>query len=285
MSVYTAIITPFNQDTKTVDYGSFVNILSHQIKNDIDGIVLFGTTGESPTLTLEEKFQLLNFTEKLIQESGKDIKLILGFGGNNTYQVIKDIKEFKNQKYVMLSAPYYNKPTQEGLYQHYTTIMGSFPEKEFMIYNIPGRTSVNIEPSTIKRIYQTCPNIFAIKEASGNMEQVKKLIEYGFNVFSGDDGMAYEVVSQGGQGVVSVLSNYYVKEMKDIVSLNSNTNEKMKSLYHLAFIETNPSPIKYILNKFKMIDSDSVRLPLVRLTKESENLINSFYNKEKIIYI
>jgi len=283
MSIFTAVITPFDKDTN-VDYKSFEKIINNQIEHNINGIVLFGTTGEAPTLKMSEKFKLLHMTKNLIDNSKKDIKLILGFGGNNTYQVIEEMVNFSSIDNVifMLSSPYYNKPTQEGLYQHYTTIMSKFSDKQFLIYNIPGRTSVNLLPETIKRISKTTPNIYGIKEASGSLDQVSQLINFGFDVYSGDDSMAYDVVKMGGKGVVSVLSNQFIKEMEEVLSLNETMNKEMEMLYKLAFIETNPSPIKYIMCLFKTIDCDQVRLPLVTLMEENKTLINNYFLGEKM---
>lgn len=278
MSIYTALVTPFKYDG-SLDMESFERLFNHQLDNKVDGIVLFGTTGEAPTLETEEKMQILSYVVKCFEFYPKlKEKIIIGFSGNNTKKVLEEINKFNyfGFKNYMLSAPYYNKPTQEGLFQHFITVMEKFPFNDFMIYNIPSRTGVNIKPETIKRICEKCPNYLGVKEASGDLEQVKKLVEYKIPVFSGDDGLAYEVMKLGGNGVVSVASNLFPLEVRKFLT---QENKHISDLYNLLFVETNPTPIKYLLEKFKMITESKVRLPLVDLEKSSKDKINEFFNK------
>lgn len=269
--VYTALITPFTQDNQ-VDFESLEKLVKIQVENSIDGIILFGTTGESPTLSLDEKIRIFDFVSKF---DLKETKLIIGFGGNNTLQIIEEMKlfAFTNVETFMLSTPYYNKPTQEGLYQHFSLIIKTFSDKNFILYNIPSRTGVNLLPETIKRIYLSCPNIFGIKEASGNLTQIEELINLipTVKVFSGDDNLYPQVMSLGGEGVVSVLSNLYPKEMKEI-------NLPVLEMVPYLFIESNPTPIKFIMKQKGLIKTDSVRLPLVTLSQESQDKILGFLN-------
>ena len=279
MSVYTAIVTPFNEDG-TIDYESFDNLIKFQISNKIDGIVIFGTTGESPTLTLEEKFSLMDRFEVLFKENPEYFdKVIIGFGGNCTKKVIEDISEFKKyDKFnnYMLSTPYYNKPTQKGLFYHFTTIMNGFSNKRFLIYNIPGRTGVNMLPETIISICDVCENYIGVKEASGDLSQAYQLISAGIPTFSGDDNLAYDIVTNGGCGVVSVASNLF--PMKVVENLETNKSFEDGFLESM-FLETNPGPIKYYMKMEGIIKNDNVRLPLVKPEKETIEKLNKFIKK------
>lgn len=279
MSVYTAIVTPFNEDG-TIDYESFDNLIKFQISNKIDGIVIFGTTGESPTLTLEEKFSLMDRFEVLFKENPEYFdKVIIGFGGNCTKKVIEDMSEFKKyDKFnnYMLSTPYYNKPTQKGLFYHFTTIMSGFSDKKFLIYNIPGRTGVNMLPETIISICDVCENYIGVKEASGDLSQAYQLISAGIPTFSGDDNLAYDIVTNGGCGVVSVASN--LCPMKVVENLETNKSFEDGFLESM-FLETNPGPIKYYMKMEGIIKNDNVRLPLVKPEKETIEKLNKFIKK------
>lgn len=278
MSVYTALVTPFKEDGE-VDYESFDYLVRFQIEKGIDGIVIFGTTGESPTLEDEEKFEILRKLKTILNDypNFRD-KIILGFGGNCTKTVLKDIAKYDEYGFnnYMLSAPYYNKPSQEGIYQHFTSIMSYFSNKNFMIYNIPSRTGVNMEPDTIKRICDKCSNYIGVKEASGSLEQAKQLIERGIPTFSGDDGLAYEMAKNGGVGVISVASNLFPDLVKKYLTIESDF---LKDFYNLIFIETNPSPIKYLLKKNNIIKSDIVRLPLVKMSESGKGFLERNYNE------
>lgn len=279
MSVYTAIVTPFNEDG-SIDYESFDNLIKFQISNKIDGIVIFGTTGESPTLTLEEKFSLMDRFEVLFKENPEYFdKVIIGFGGNCTKKVIEDMSEFKKyDKFnnYMLSTPYYNKPTQKGLFYHFTTIMSGFSDKKFLIYNIPGRTGVNMLPETIISICDVCENYIGVKEASGDLSQAYQLISAGIPTFSGDDNLAYDIVTNGGCGVVSVASNLFPTKVVENLETNKSFEE---GFLESMFLETNPGPIKYYMKMEGIIKNDNVRLPLVKPEKETIEKLNKFIKK------
>lgn len=275
MSVYTALVTPFDEDGN-IDFESFDNLIRYQVKN-VDGIVIFGTTGEAPTLEKEEKLVLLKRLESLLDDDYID-NVVVGFSGNSTSRIIREMNEFSEFKFskYMLSTPYYNKPTQEGLYEHYKKIMGSFPEKEFVIYNIPSRTGVNMLPETIIRVCNDCPNYCFVKEASGNPEQSRILIESGIHTYSGDDIQSPLNNVMGGEGVVSVASNLFPLKVKEY-----RTNECVfpNNFLESMFYETNPGPIKYYMKKLGLIKSDYVRMPLLKVSeKTSEKL-------DKYIYI
>lgn len=275
MSIYTAIVTPFDE-SGNIDFESFDNLIKFQINSNVDGIVIFGTTGESPTLETDEKFKLLERLENLIESMPNYFnKVIVGFAGNSTNRVIKEIKgfsKFRFSKY-MLSAPYYNKPSQIGIYKHFITIMREFSDKSFLIYNIPSRTGVNILPETIIKIAKTCNNCYGVKEASGNLEQSKILIENGIKTFSGDDIQSPDNHNLHGDGVISVASNlvpYKVKKYRyDKSYFPDGFLESM-------FLETNPSPIKYYMKLAGIIKSDYVRLPLVKVSVKTQNILNKF---------
>jgi 4-hydroxy-tetrahydrodipicolinate synthase len=173
----------------------------------------------------------------------------------------------------MLSAPYYNKPTQEGLYQHFTSVMSKFSDKQFVIYNIPSRTGVNILPETIIRILGTCDNYFGVKEASGILEQSKTLIEAGITTFSGDDIQSPANYSLNGHGVVSVASNLAPDKVK---KYRYDTSYFQEGFLESMFMETNPSPIKYYMKQAGIIKSDYVRLPLVKVSKETQETLDKF---------
>jgi len=275
MSVYTAIVTPFDE-SGNIDFASFDNLIKFQMNSDVYGIVIFGTTGEAPTLEKEEKFTLLQRLETLLVDNPEYFdKIIVGFSGNSTNRVIKEMSEFSKFKFnkYMLSSPYYNKPTQEGLYQHFTSVMSSFVDKQFVIYNIPSRTGVNILPETIIRICETCDNYFGVKEASGDIDQSKKLIEAGIPTFSGDDIQSHMNYIMGGKGVVSVASNL----APDIVKkYRYDTSKFPEGFLESMFLETNPSPIKYYLKQAGIIKSDYVRLPLVKVSEETAEKLDKF---------
>lgn len=283
MSLYTALITPFTVEGE-FDKESFVQIVKEQFENKVDGIVLFGSTGEAFSLETQEKFDILNTLNMVLVDYPEyKEKIILGFAGSSTQKVMNDMRsisvyEFKNY---MLSSPMYCKPTQEGIYQHYSTIMKKFSDKNFMIYNIPSRTGVNISSDTIKRICEDNPNYIGVKEASGSLDQAKILIDYGIPVFSGDDSFGYETVQLGGRGLVSVLSNWLPFEMKQTLT-NEKLHTSLSKLYKLVFIESNPVPIKYFMRKYGLINSETVRLPLVDLSDESKSLLDSYKLKEHI---
>ena len=275
MSLYTALITPFKNDG-VVDMDAISRLLDMQFDSGVDKVVIFGTTGEAPTLDDNEKFSILGLiVSKYNNNPDMYNKFVIGFSGNDTIKVISEMEKYIDFpfRYYMLSSPYYNKPSQNGLYMHFKTIMSNFEDKYFMIYNIPGRTGVNIEPDTMMRIINDTNNYFGVKEASGDIKQIKTLINRGVNVFSGDDSLGYEVVRSGGVGLVSVASNLYPFEMKHAI-INEELNKNMSEMFKLEFIETNPVPIKYMMKKIGLIGSDKVRLPLVELEDDSKNKIN-----------
>lgn len=263
----TALITPFKADG-SVDYEALKRLLDTQLTGFVDYIVVLGTTGEAATLTADEKREVRQFIVKYV--NGR-LPLVLGVGGNNTAQVITDLKAMHNELILDYTAilsvcPYYNKPNQEGLYQHFCKIAEASPIP-VILYNVPGRTGVNLLPETVMRIYEAHPDkIIGIKEASGNLEQIKHLIDLANSkllVISGDDGIACEVMEAGGAGLISVASNAFPEDFRTIVHKKDQALQaKYAEMVRLLFAEGNPVGIKAVLAQ-KGIIQNYLRLPLV----------------------
>ena len=288
----TALITPFKDD-KSVDFEALARLLDTQLTGNVDYLVVLGTTGESVTLTAEEKREVRQFIVAYTKQWAathhtNPIPLVLGVGGNNTAQVISDLNAIKHESILDFTAilsvcPYYNKPNQEGLFQHFCAIAEASPIP-IILYNVPGRTGVNLLPETVMRIYNAHPNkIIGIKEASGNIEQIKQLIALSKQqetktqdtllVISGDDGIACEIMKAGGAGLISVASNAFPDDFRRIVheqdeALQAQYDEMVK----LLFAEGNPVGIKAVLTQ-KEIIQNYLRLPLVPASKELTNNI------------
>lgn len=281
--VMTAMVTPFNSNLE-IDYDKTKNLVNHLIATGTDTIVVAGSTGESSTLNKEEKLQL--FEHVMVYADGR-AKVIAGTGSNDTRGTIELTKKAEEIGVdgVMLVAPYYNKPTQEGLYQHFRAVANE-TKLPVMIYNVPSRTSVNIEANTIIRLAEIA-NVFAVKEASGNLSQMAEIIKNtsdDFYLYSGDDKLTLPVLAIGGHGIVSVASHVVGKEINELVKLYLQGSVKEATELHLnllklfegIFITSNPAPIKELLNNLG-IDVGSVRLPLISLNEEeSKQLLNIY---------
>lgn len=267
----TALITPFTE-TGAVDYDALKRLLDIQINGGVDYIVVLGTTGEAVTLSAEEKREVRQFIVKYI--NGR-LPLVLGLGGNNTAAVVSELNAAKEPPILDFAAilsvcPYYNKPSQEGLFQHFSAIAKESPIP-VILYNVPGRTGVNMLPETVVRLHEAYPEkIVAIKEASGNLEQIKHLIHISpIHVISGDDGIAAEVMNAGGVGLISVASNAFPEDFRKIVhEKDMDLQNKYAHIISLLFKEGNPVGIKAVLAQ-KGIIGNYLRLPLV---PASENL-------------
>jgi 4-hydroxy-tetrahydrodipicolinate synthase len=278
--VYTAIVTPFNQDG-SINFDKLKELIEFQIENGVSGIVPCGTTGESPCLNDEEHQKVIEVTVKTV--NGR-VKVIAGTGSNDTNHAI-NMTKFAESIAVdgaLVVNPYYNKPTQEGLYRHFKAIANSV-KIPIMVYNIMGRTGVNVETPTLLRLINECSNIVAVKEASGNIEQMKEVINQSpenFCVLSGDDGITLELIKNGGDGIVSVASNAIPREMVELTTAALNGNfekakkldDKLQPFFTAEFIETNPIPIKSVLAMQGKIE-EVYRLPMCELRPE---------NKEKL---
>lgn len=281
---YTALITPFLEDG-SIDYQQLEKNIAFQIENGIDGLLALGTTAETPTLTKEEQNKIIDCCMKTINSR---VPLMVGTGSNSTAKTIKNTMdaEKRGADIALIVTPYYNKPTQEGIFQHFKAVVEA-TNIPILVYNIEGRTGRNIETETLIRIAQL-EGIIGVKEASGNMSQIQSVItkigneEDNFHVMSGDDSLTLPLLSLGGHGVVSVISNLYPKEMSTMVRATLNGNfEEARSIHNKllpmmkgAFIETNPSPIKGAM-KYAGMDTGEVRLPLVKLTNENVELIET----------
>jgi len=268
--VYSVIPTLF--DNNKVDLISIKNLITFQIKSGIKNIVLLGTTSETPTLDDNEQQDIAKF----VWENFRDkVNIIIGIGGNNTKSTIENgikLKEYCNS--FMVTVPYYNKPSQVGIYQHFLTISKFFYDKSIMLYNVPSRCGVSMSPEIVAELFKANSNIKAIKEASGNVNnsiQILKLCD--IVVLSGDDSLTLPILSIGGKGVVSVASNIVPKKITSLVHkfLNNELSEAIKinlelfNLFKNLFIDTNPVPLKYMLKQLGLCKDCSVRLPLVEI--------------------
>jgi len=271
-----ALITPFNKDG-SIDFEALSRLLEYQLENGTDYIVALGTTAETPTLSKKEKADVVRF---IVEKINGRIPVVMGVGGNNTAALADELRttDFTGVSAVLSVTPYYNKPTQEGLFQHYCVLSQASP-LPIILYNVPGRTGVNMTAETTLRIARHCRNIIAVKEASGNLEQIRTIIDgspEGFQVISGDDSFTNAVIEMGGIGVISVLGNAFPKEMGllvhsalegDIVNAR-NMEQDLRRLFHLIFVEGNPAGVKCILYLKGMINN-ILRLPLVPVSENT----------------
>lgn len=282
--VSTAMVTPFDSKGH-IDFAKTTALINHLIENGSDSLVVAGTTGESPTLSKEEKIALFKHVVKVVD---KRIPVIAGTGSNNTYATIELTKKAEEigVDAIMIVAPYYNKPNQEGLYQHFKAAAEA-TSLPVMVYNIPGRSVVNIAPETIIRLSKI-DNIVAVKEASGNLNAMTAIIagtDDDFLLYSGDDGLTIPVLSIGGVGIVSVASHVIGNEMQEMVStfLNGDIKEAAKKHQQLLplmeglFKAPSPAPVKTAL-QVKGLDVGSVRLPLVPLNEQERSQIISLFS-------
>jgi len=278
----TALVTPFKAD-KSVDYEALARLLDTQLTGFVDYLVVLGTTGEAATLTADEKREVREFIVNYVKQhplpNGQIMPLVLGVGGNNTAAVVSDLQAMRNGLILDFTAilsvcPYYNKPNQEGLYQHFCAVAEASPVP-VILYNVPGRTGVNLLPETVMRIWKAHPDkIIGIKEASGNLEQIKHLIDLikqspitnhqsPLSVISGDDGIACEVMEAGGAGLISVASNAFPEDFWHIVhDKDAALQAQYAETIRLLFVEGNPTGIKAFLAKKGLIQN-YLRLPLV----------------------
>ena len=268
--VYTAIITPFINGE--VDYASLEKLIEMQVEGGVNGIVAVGTTGESPTLNITEHTEVIKF---IIDKVAKRVKVIAGTGGNSTAEAIElTVEAFHNGADGSLQVtPYYNKPTQEGLFQHFTAISDAAPELPMILYNVPGRSAVGIDISTVARLSGN-PNIPAIKEAGGSVDRVSQIKQVSdITVLSGDDALTLPMISVGAEGVISVISNVMPKEMSTLVQLANEGNfseaaalhKKLYPLMNDLFIESNPIPVKSLLAEMDLCTNE-FKLPLTNIT-------------------
>ncbi|MCI6313133.1 MAG: 4-hydroxy-tetrahydrodipicolinate synthase [Helicobacter sp.] len=271
-----ALITPFYQGK--IDFNAYEKLLLRQIRYGMDACVPVGTTGESATLNHKEHMECIEVAVNVCK--GSNTKVLAGAGSNSTQEAI-ELAQFAQKcgaDAILCVSPYYNKPSQEGLYQHYKAVADSV-QIPLMLYNVPGRTGVSIQTDTAIRLFENVPNIFAIKEAAGSMERVIELATNApkMGVFSGDDAINYPILANGGKGVISVTGNLLPKEIAKLthLALNGNMkqsqeiNNKLYAINKVLFCESNPIPIKAAMYISGLIPSLEYRLPLLAPSKEN----------------
>ena len=277
------MITPFNPDL-SIDTAALKRIVNYCIDGNVDYLVILGTTAESATLTSSEKQLVI---DAVVQENAGRLPLVIGIGGNNTMLLAAELKQISLKDFaaVLSVSPYYNKPTQEGIYRHYKTLAQA-SARPLILYNVPGRTGSNIEPETVLRLAQDCTNVIGIKEASGDIAQVRRLIRIlpsDFLVISGDDFSALPTIIAGGAGVISVLGQGLPNEFSRMIKLGLGGQENEARALHnsmmegmkLIFKEGNPAGIKSVLEAHGLCGS-AVRLPLVEATPKLKGEIDKF---------
>jgi 4-hydroxy-tetrahydrodipicolinate synthase len=269
-----AIVTPFKNDS-SIDFAAVGRVIDHVIKGSVNYIVAMGTTGESVTLTKDEKKALISY---VVEKIDNRVPLVVGIGGNNTQEVINCIRhaDLSGVDGILSVAPYYNKPSQRGIFQHFKAIATCSPIP-VIIYNVPGRTCCNITSETCLELAHECENIVAVKEASGDISQIMRIIKgkpESFNVISGDDMMTIPIIASGGAGVISVLANAFPMQCNELVSHSLKSNFKSAreiqlrflEIIELLFIEGNPSGVKAMLNIMNLCQNN-LRLPLVPVSR------------------
>lgn len=268
-----AIVTPFGKDHK-IDFIALGKLIDFIIRGGVEYIVTLGTTGEAPVLSHKEKISIIEFTYEHINER---VPVVVGIGGNDTHSLVKDLETYPLHKAtaVLSTSPYYNKPSQEGLYQHYKLLAKSSP-KPIILYNVPGRTGRNMTAATTLRLANEVPNIAGIKEASGDMQQCMEILKgrpEDFLVVSGDDALALPQIACGMDGVISVAANSFPLQFSSMVrfclkhdfAAAKKINDSLIAAYNIMFAENNPAGVKAFLHEMKMMET-AVRLPVVPLS-------------------
>lgn len=278
-----ALVTPFDSN-KEIDFPALEKLVHHVIDHGVDFLVALGTTAETPTLSIVEKIAVLEF---IAEKNNKRVPLVCGLGGNNTALVLKDLNEFPLDAVdgLLSVSPYYNKPTQEGIYQHFKAIAEA-TDKDIILYNVPGRTGGNINCDTVVRLANDFKNIVAIKEAAGNMYQSMQLVQSlpsNFSILSGDDDLVLPQIAIGFDGVISVAANCFTTEFSNMVNAaKANDYKTARALHYkllkgigLLFAEGNPSGVKAVLNEMD-ICANEFRLPVVPVSTSTHEAIKKF---------
>lgn len=281
-----ALVTPFKED-KSVDFDSLKKLIDFVIDEGVNYVVTLGTTGETPTLSREEKLEIIDATFSMVSAR---VPVVIGIGGNNTASIIKDMESFPVDKAaaILSASPYYNKPSQEGIYQHYKAL-ASATTKPIILYNVPGRTGSNISASTTIRLANDFENINGIKEASGNMNQCMQILRdkpQEFLVVSGDDNLALAQIACGMRGVISVAANCFPKDFSQMVNCAleddfdgaRKINNILLQGYELLFAENNPAGVKAFLAELGIIQNH-LRLPLVPLSEGIHKQVKEYLGK------
>ena len=281
-----AIVTPYTTKGE-VDFPALTKLVEHLIKGRVEYIVVLGTTGETATLSKEEKKQVI---AHIIKTTKKRIPLVLGVGGNNTAELVEQLKkdDLSGFDAILSVSPYYNKPSQEGIYQHYKAVAAASP-KPVILYNVPGRTGRNMSAATTIRLAKDCPNVVAMKEASGDMAQCMEILRDApsdFVVVSGDDLLALPQIACGMQGVISVAANAYPAEFSNMVRacLAGNfveakkINDPLIEGYDIMFAENNPAGVKAFMHEMGLLENE-VRLPVVPLSEPVYSRVKNYLAK------
>lgn len=284
--VITAMITPFKEDL-SVDYVVLEKLVNHLIENGSDAILVAGTTGETPTLSHDEETEIFEFVKKVV--NGR-VKIIMGAGSNSTQTAIESSLKAKRlgADAILTVVPYYNKPSQKGMYQHFSSIAKAV-DLPIILYNIPGRTGVNMLPATIAKLAKDFPNIVAVKQSNADLDlisDIKSLCPADFTVYSGDDSLTLPMMSLGANGVISVASHIVGKEIKEMITaFNTGDNKKalnihlkLYPIFKKLFMAPNPVPVKEALSRFGMI-KNFVRNPLITLDEEEKKELYSVIDK------
>ena len=284
-----ALITPFKEDG-SVDYDALIRLVDYQLNNGADFFCILATTGETPTLTREEKQKIKDLVVDYVQAR---VPILIGCGGNNTAAVVEELQtaDFKGIDGILSVCPYYNKPSQEGLYQHFKAIAAA-TQLPVVLYNVPGRTGVNLQAATTVRLARDCQNIVAIKEASGNLEQVDEIIKNkpaDFDVISGDDSLTFPMVSCGAVGVISVIGNALPKEFSRMIRLQMRgeydpartIHHRFTDLFSLLCVDGNPAGVKAMLSEMGFIQN-VLRLPLVPMRINNMQRMSEILKELKI---
>lgn len=286
--VHTVLVTPFDEKTMEVNYNDIQKWVSLQTSSKVTGILLLGTTSETPTLSRDEQLDIVRIVYELNKSSLNPKFLTVGVGGNDTDETLAFARECVGYcDAFMVTVPNYNKPTQKGIVEHFKVIC-NHPEtknKPVIMYNIPGRTALNAEPLTIKQIYEECENVVAIKEASGSIDQLIKLrtIVPELMVFSGDDKLGLDVMIHGGVGIISVASNVIPDVIAYLVELCSDGSYKdahklfyesqLPQFIDALFCETNPIPVKFMMKEAGIYSNNVMRLPMTELSEDKHNTV------------
>lgn len=286
----TAIVTPFKKDG-SIDEAALRRFVDFQISGGVEALVPVGTTGENPTLNTDEQKRVI---ETVIEQANKRVKIFAGAGSNNTTEVIEKVRFAKKAgaDAALVVGPYYNRPTQNGYFQHFSTVADAV-DIPLIIYNVPGRTGGNIEAATMLRMAEEIPHVVMVKEASGNMTQIMEIarnMPKHFSLLSGDDSLAYSIIALGGDGCISVVSNEVPKEYSNLLRLclKGNWTEALQLHYRLLplmninFIESSPTPVKTALAMMGMME-ETLRLPLVPLTEPSRVKLKNVLAELKLV--
>ena len=284
-----ALITPFQEDG-SVDYRSLIRLVQYQLDNGADFFCILATTGETPTLSAEEKKKIKDLVVDMV---GGRVPILMGCGGYNTAAIVEELQtgDFHGIDGILSVCPYYNKPSQEGLYQHFKAIAAA-TELPVVLYNVPGRTGINMKAETTIRLARDCQNIVAIKEASGSLEQVDEIIKNkprDFDVISGDDALTFPMVSCGAVGAISVIGNALPKEFSKMIRLQMHgeynparkIHHRFTDLFSLLFVDGNPAGVKAMLSEMGFI-KNVLRLPLVRMRIKNMQRMSEILKELKI---